>query len=101
MYGGEASIGMDASHSESGSESASSSSSADVRFAHGARVRDRSSGLRGLCKKCSDHYAPLLGELEQVRMHGAAMKRVRANHVKNSDTVRSLGQNHSARRQWL
>ena len=48
---------------------------------------DDSDGLRGSCKKCSEHYETLLKELEEIKFHGSAMRRVRANQVKNKPNV--------------
>eukprot|EP00171_Calliarthron_tuberculosum_P023193 IDg23193t1 len=62
---------------------------------------DDNQGIRRSCSSCSQYYAPLLDELSEVRMHGPAMRQVRANHVKNNERISSIGQNHNARRQWL
>ncbi len=63
-------------------------------------IRDHE-GTCGACTACSVDHGPILGELQEVRQHGAVMQRVSANHVKNVPNVRSVGQNHEARRQWL
>lgn len=71
-----------------------------ARSRRGSTVRDRN-GTNGACTACTKHFEPLLSELSQIRVHGPAMQRVRANQIKHKPQVRALGQKHKARRQWL
>ena len=50
---------------------------------------------------CSTYYAELLDDLRISRDHGSTMAQIEKNHIRNSTSVRSLGQNHKARRKRL
>ena len=65
-----------------------------------SRILDNN-GIHGSCITFPNYYEPLLYELSESRMHGAAMRSIRVNQVRNRANVQSRGQNHCVRRRWL
>jgi len=53
------------------------------------------------CAACTRRYSELSGELSTARQHGPVLAGVRKSQRKNHASIRSLGQNHNGRREWL
>jgi len=58
-------------------------------------------GRNGSCKACWKHYESLVGELDNIRIHGSVRKRLLKSRFKNNPTREGQGQNYKGRRQWL